>query len=244
MIRLFVSDLHLEDSRPDITRAFFHLLDTFQNRIDELYLLGDIFEVWLGDDTPMQCADDLATRLNTLAQTSVRIFLMHGNRDFLIGEDYARRCSAQLIREPFLLEIAGQKALLMHGDVLCTEDTDYQAFRRMVRNLDWQQDFLSKPLTERIAIGRSLRDKSQQSAMEKAESIMDVTPDAVVFTMEQQQVSLLIHGHTHRPANHQVTLPSGTATRLVLGDWYQQGWYALADDNGIRLKPFAFPTNN
>lgn len=244
MVRLFASDLHLEDTRPDITRAFFRLLDTFQERIDELYLLGDIFEVWLGDDTPMQCADLLAKKLSELTESGVDIFLMHGNRDFLIGQDYARRCSAQLIDEPFLLDVAGQSALLMHGDILCTHDTDYLAFRNMVRDPQWQRDFLAKPLAERIAIGRSLRDKSQQSAKEKAEYIMDVTPDEVAATMEKHQVSLLIHGHTHRPATHNVTLQYGTGTRMVLGDWHQQGWYILADDNSVRLESFPFPVSD
>lgn len=243
MIRLFVSDLHLEDARPDITRAFFHLLDSFQDRIDELYLLGDIFEVWLGDDTPMQCADLLASRLRALADAGVRVHLMHGNRDFLIGEPYARRCGAYLITEPFALDIAGQPALLMHGDVLCTQDKDYQAFRQLVRNPAWQQAFLAKPLAERIAIGRSLRDQSQQSAKAKADYIMDVTEDEVVTVMERHQVTLLIHGHTHRPAVHPLQLQTGAATRMVLGDWYQKGWYILADDSGARLEPFSFPTD-
>lgn len=241
MAQLFVSDLHLEDARPDIIRAFFHLLDSLQDQFDELYLLGDIFEVWLGDDTPSHCADQLADRLRALADAGIRVFLLHGNRDFLLGAHYAARCGAQLIEEPVLLQVAGRNALLMHGDALCTQDTDYQAFRRMVRDPQWQQTFLAKSLEERISIGRQLRDKSQQSAKEKADYIMDVSQDEVVAVMEQHQVSLLIHGHTHRPATHSVQLTSGTATRMVLGDWYKQGWYILADDHAARLEPFPFP---
>lgn len=242
MIRLFVSDLHLEDTRPDITRAFFHLLDAQRERIDELYLLGDIFEVWLGDDTPMQCADLLAEKLQALSQRTVRVYLMHGNRDFLIGEAYAHRCGAHLIAEPFALTIAGRPALLMHGDALCTHDRDYQAFRQMVRNPDWQRAFLAKSLAERVAIGRSLRDESQKSAKEKADYIMDVTPEEVIAVMQQHQTTLLIHGHTHRPATHEVLLQNNQrATRMVLGDWYRQGWYILADDSNVRLESFAFP---
>lgn len=240
MALLFVSDLHLEDTRPDITRAFFHLLDMLRGRFDELYLLGDIFEVWLGDDTPSLCADQLAVVLRNLANTGVRIFLLHGNRDFLIGEHYTTRCHAQLLREPVRLRIAGRDALLMHGDVLCTQDTDYQAFRRMVRDPAWQTSFLSKSLEDRIAIGRQLRDRSQQSAKKKADYIMDVTPDEVISVMERYAVSLLIHGHTHRPATHTVQLTSGAATRMVLGDWYQQGWYILANDDVAELRPFPF----
>ena len=241
MAQLFVSDLHLEDARPDISRAFFCLLDALQGQFDELYLLGDIFEVWLGDDTPSQCADQLAAKLRGLSDSGTRVFLMHGNRDFLLGNEYAGRCGAQLIDEPFALTVAGQKALLMHGDVLCTRDTDYQAFRKMVRDPQWQQVVLEKSLEERISIGRQLRDKSQQSAKEKADYIMDVTQEEVVAVMERHQVSLLIHGHTHRPATHSVQLGTGSATRMVLGDWYQQGWYILADDVAARLKPFPFP---
>lgn len=240
MAQLFVSDLHLEDARPDITRAFFHLLDALQGQFDVLYLLGDVFEVWLGDDTPSLCADQLADRLHALADAGIRVYLLHGNRDFLIGPHYADRCGAQLVAEPVLLQVAGQNALLMHGDVLCTQDTDYQAFRRMVRDPLWQQVFLAKPLDERMAIGRHLRDKSQQSAKDKADYIMDVTQEEVVAVMEQHQVNLLIHGHTHRPATHTVQLKSGTASRMVLGDWYQQGWYILADDHGAELEPFPF----
>ena len=241
MVQLFVSDLHLEDSRPDITRAFFHLLDSLQDQFSELYLLGDIFEVWLGDDTPSDCADQLAKKLHATSENGIRIFLMHGNRDFLIGSAYAERCAASLIDEPYLLTVAGQPALLMHGDVLCTQDKDYQAFRQLVRDPQWQQDFLTKPLQERIAIGRQLRDQSQKSARTKEEVIMDVTAEAVNTLMTQQQVRLLIHGHTHRPAIHEVDLPSGKAIRMVLGDWYKKGWYILADDQAARLESFPFP---
>lgn len=240
MQQLFVSDLHLEDARPDITRAFFHLLDQLHGQYEELYLLGDIFEVWLGDDTPSTGAHQLAEKLHAIASQGVRIFLMHGNRDFLIGQAYADRCGASLIQEPWLLTVSGKKALLMHGDVLCTQDVDYLAFRQMVRNPTWQSAFLSKPIAERIAIGRELREKSQASAKEKADTIMDVTPAEVVTIMEQHQIELLIHGHTHRPAVHAVALASSNGTRMVLGDWYKMGWYILADKDAARLVPFSF----
>lgn len=241
MVQLFVSDLHLEDQRPDITRAFFHLLDSLQGQFSGLYLLGDIFEVWLGDDALPDCANQLATRLHALAAAGVSIYLMHGNRDFLLGQAFADHCGAQLISEPFLLQVANQPALLMHGDVLCSQDVEYQAFRHLVRNPQWQQAFLAKPLAERMAIGRQLRDRSQQSAREKADYIMDVTPEDVVRIMEQHQVRLLIHGHTHRPATHQIPLVDGPAIRMVLGDWHRQGWYILADEQQARLIPFPFP---
>jgi len=241
MAQLFVSDLHLEDSRPDITRAFFHLLDTMQAKIDELYLLGDIFEVWLGDDTPSQCADALAQHLAKLASRGVRVYLMHGNRDFLIGERFAAKCGATLIQEPYLLTVAGRPAVLLHGDVLCTRDTDYLEFRRMVRDTQWQQAFLTKPLAERVAIGRQLRDESKKSAQGKADYIMDVTDAEVVALLEQTSTQLMIHGHTHRPATHVVKLSDHEGQRMVLGDWYTQGWYILADQENVRLCPFAFP---
>jgi len=243
MAQLFVSDLHLEDSRPDITRAFFHLLDSLSGRFSELYLLGDIFEVWLGDDTPAACAAALADKLAGLSQSGIDVFLMHGNRDFLLGEDFTQRCGAKLIHEPFCLSVAGKKTVLLHGDVLCTRDTDYLAFRQMVRNPVWQHAVLAKPLDERIAIGRELRDKSQQSGQQKAEYIMDVTEDAVTAMMEAYSAELMIHGHTHRPATHKVVLPkaNANATRMVLGDWYAQGWYILADEDNVTLNAFPFP---
>ncbi len=241
MVQLFVSDLHLEDSRPDISRAFFHLLERFKGKIAELYLLGDIFEVWLGDDTPSVCATDLAQRLSAMAFADCNIYLMHGNRDFLVGPKYARACSATLIDEPYPLRVAGKSALLMHGDILCTRDLEYLAFRNMVRDPTWQQAFLAKPLSDRITIARQLREQSRQSNQQKAESIMDVTQDEVIKVMEQHQVDLLIHGHTHRPALHNVKLQQSTAERIVLGDWYQQGWYILADGTSAKLEPFPFP---
>lgn len=240
MAILFASDMHFEDQRPDILRAFFGLLEEKRNGLRQLYLLGDIFEVWLGDDTPLACADALAVMLQSLADGGVEIFLMHGNRDFLLGEDYARRCGATLIHEPYLLDLAGRKAVLMHGDALCTLDTEYMAFRAMVRNPQWIREFLASPLQDRIAIGRALREKSQQSAQQKQDMIMDVTQAEVTAVMERLGVDLLIHGHTHRPAVHDVPLDGKIGQRIVLGDWYQQGWYLQADATTLQLHSFPF----
>lgn len=240
MADLFVSDLHFEDQRPDILRAFLRLLEQERRTLENLYLLGDIFEVWLGDDTPSACAATLADNLRTLAEKGTRIFLLHGNRDFLLGEIFAARCGAQLIQEPFLLEVAGRKAALMHGDVLCTDDTAYQTFRQQVRSPVWIADFLAKPLAERIAIGRALREQSQYSAQQKRDAIMDVTPAAVTTTMNRLHVELLIHGHTHRPARHPLLLEQGPGERIVLGDWYRQGWFLRATDDTLALLPFPF----
>lgn len=240
MAILFASDLHLEDQRPDILRAFFRLLDEQKQGLERLYLLGDIFEVWLGDDAPSTSADALAEKLSALARDGVDIFLLHGNRDFLIGPAYAARCGATLLHEPVLLNVAGRKAALLHGDTLCTQDTDYMAFRRMVRDPQWVAQFLEKPLEERIAIGRSLREKSKESAQQKQDYIMDVTQDEVVATLRNLNVELLIHGHTHRPAVHDLVVDGKPAQRIVLGDWYKQGWYLRADANDLQLKPFKF----
>lgn len=240
MANLFASDLHLEDQRPDILRAFFRLLDEQKKYLQQIYLLGDIFEVWLGDDTPSACADALAEKLSGLAREGIEIFLLHGNRDFLLGPAYAARCGATLLHEPVLLTVADRPAALLHGDSLCTLDTDYMAFRKMVRDPQWIAQFLAKPLSERIAIGRSLREQSRRSAQQKQEYIMDVTPDEVLATLRDLKVELLIHGHTHRPAVHDLLLDGKAVQRLVLGDWYTQGWYLLADDNDIQLKSFPF----
>jgi len=180
--------------------------------------------------------------------TSIEIFLLHGNRDFLLGPAYAARCGATLLQEPVLLTVAGRPAPLLHGDSLCTLDTDYMAFRKVVRDPKWIEQFLAKPLSERIAIGRSLREQSRQSAQQKQEYIMDVTPDEVLATLRDLKVELLIHGHTHRPAQHDLgRAPDGTPLRrFVLSDWDAEARpprveVVRLDAHGLRRVPLAPP---
>ncbi|MEE2731919.1 MAG: UDP-2,3-diacylglucosamine diphosphatase [Pseudomonadota bacterium] len=240
MRTLLISDLHLEDQRPDITRALFHLLDRFEGKLDQLFILGDFFEIWLGDDALTTTATEVARRLHKFSHAGAAVFIMHGNRDFLIGEQYAEACGAQLIHEPYLTDIAGRPTLLMHGDTLCTDDVLYMDFRKMVRNPEWQAAFLSKPLADRIAFGKQARSQSQADAKDKSYEILDVNPEEVEQVCSQYQVPLFIHGHTHRPARHQVELKDARCERIVLGDWHAKGWYLLAEENTLELRSFEF----
>ncbi len=241
MRTLLVSDLHLEDSRPDITRAFFSLLEQFEGKVDRLFILGDFFEIWLGDDALTPTAKQVAEQLKQFSRSGCGIFIMHGNRDFLLGEQYAHDCGAELIHEPCLTEIGGQQCLLMHGDSLCTDDQLYMDFRKMVRNPAWQAEFLSKTLEERIAFGKQARDQSQEDAQDKSYEILDVNQDEVIRVLQEFEVPLFIHGHTHRPDRHLVKVDGRQCERIVLGDWYKQGWYIIADDSTLELRSFEFP---
>ncbi|MEX0618632.1 MAG: UDP-2,3-diacylglucosamine diphosphatase [Pseudohongiellaceae bacterium] len=236
-----ISDLHLEPERRDITATLFRFLDTHAGHADALYILGDLFEVWVGDDAPNPLADELATRLRLLGDAGVSVYLMHGNRDFLIGRDYAANCGATLLTDPFVLDSPVGKIALLHGDTLCTRDTEYMRFRAMVRNPDWQRDFLGKSLVERQMIAQQARSRSQQATRGYASEIMDVTHQAVVDRLQELKVNTLIHGHTHRPAIHTIRLDHpvnkrGDARRIVLGDWHAKAWYGLIDSDGIRLE--------
>lgn len=241
MQTLLISDLHLEDQRPDITRAFFHLLDCFEGAVDRLFILGDLFEIWLGDDALTETAQAVAARLRQFAAAGTEIFIMHGNRDFLLGADYAESCGATLIEEPYRTEVGGKNCLLMHGDTLCIDDQLYMDFRKMVRNKAWQKEFLAKSIEERIAFGRQARSQSQEDAKEKTYEILDVNQDEVVRVFTGIDVPLFIHGHTHRPDRHTVKIGGKQFERIVLGDWHTRGWYALASDGSVELKSFEFP---
>lgn len=239
MHSLLISDLHLESQRADITATLVDFLRGRARRSDRLFILGDLFEVWVGDDEDSQLARQVAGELLTLSQTGVEILLMHGNRDFLLGANYASRCGARLIEEPFLFEHLGRRIALVHGDALCTDDIDYQNFRAMVRDPAWQQGFLSRPLADRQAFARQARQQSMANNRSKSQEIMDINPDAVRDFMQRLELDTLIHGHTHRPDSHRITLDDNRqGTRLVLGDWDSQGWLIEMDDNGIRPENF------
>lgn len=232
---LFISDLHLEPDRPDISQAFFNFLEKHAASAQALYILGDFFNVWLGDDYSSELSLKVAEKLNTLNQSGLTIKLMHGNRDFLIGENFAQSCGAELIEEPYLLEAFNQKVLLMHGDVLCTQDHDYMAFRQLVRDPDWQRDFLGRPIAERLAFAAEARKQSQSMSSNKAADIMDVAAEAVADIMQKYNVLTLIHGHTHRPAVHEIAQTPETARRVVLGDWDDGAWYISWSEEQLSL---------
>lgn len=236
MATLFISDLHLDPERPRITALFGHFLDCEARGADALYILGDLFEAWVGDDDPSPCGAFVADRLQALSASGVPVFFLHGNRDFLLGEDYAARAGMTLLPDPVRIELHGVPTLLMHGDLLCSEDTAYQRFRAQTRDPAWQRAFLSQPLDARLAFARQARGASRQHQGElraagTMETITDVSPETVAATFAGHGVDRIIHGHTHRPAIHR----DGPRTRIVLGDWYEQGSVLRVDEDGIQL---------
>jgi len=239
MTTLFIADLHLDPARPDVAQAFFRFMENQAPQAEALYILGDFFEAWIGDDLQHPFVDDVKQSLRALTDKGIPVYLMHGNRDFLIGDQFCNETGCQLIEDPTLLELYGRKVLLMHGDTLCTNDVDYLAFRGMVRNPDWQKDFLSKSLQERLAIAESIRAASKEKTSELQYEIMDVTQSEVEKVMTEQNVQLLIHGHTHRPAVHKLEVNGKAAERVVLGDWHAVGWKLSIDESGYKLADFA-----
>ena len=235
---LLISDLHLEEKRPDITRAFLHFLATRARQAEALYILGDFFEVWIGDDgmTPFQ--HEIARALRELSDAGTRIYLMHGNRDFLIGKRFCREAGCTLLKDPTLVHLGGEPVLLMHGDSLCTLDVGYMKLRRWLRNPLSLLILRNLPLTTRQKLARKLRNESRAQTRMKASEIVDVTPEEVVKVMAEHSVRTLIHGHTHRPAMHELEVNGQPARRIVLGDWDRQGWALQIDGADWQQAPF------
>ena len=235
---LFISDLHLESGRPDITAALLAFLQRNAANCDALYILGDLFEAWIGDDDISELSTAVADALNSFHEAGADIFILHGNRDFLLGASYAAKCGATLISDSSAIETPIGPALVLHGDDLCTDVVDYLQFRNMVRQESWQEDFLGKTLLERRAFAEQARKQSQQATSNKANSIMDVNAAAVEQRLIDSDQTLMIHGHTHRPKIHELALNEATARRVVLGDWDSHGWYVEIDANGLQLEKF------
>ena len=235
---LFISDLHLEAERPDITRAFLHFLSTRARAAEALYILGDFFEAWIGDDGMDEFQHAIARALRELSDSGTRIYLMHGNRDFLIGKAFCREAGCTLLRDPSLIDLGGEKILLMHGDSLCTLDAAYMKLRRWLRNPLTLFILRNLPLATRHKLARKLRKESRAQTRMKASEIVDVTPAEVEKIMRDKGVRILIHGHTHRPAVHELEIDGRPARRIVLGDWDRQGWALEADDRGMQQAPF------
>ncbi|MFI2810200.1 MULTISPECIES: UDP-2,3-diacylglucosamine diphosphatase [Microbulbifer] len=235
MSSYLISDLHLDENRPEITRAFFDFLRGRAAGAEALYILGDFFEVWIGDDDDAPLAREVADELSRYSGTGAELYLMHGNRDFLLGEEFAHRAGAVLLPDPSLVTLAGRKVLLMHGDSLCTRDEEYMAFRQQARDPNWQAALLAKPLAERRQIAAEIRAASKSMNSRKAEDIMDVTPSEVEAVMREHGVRTLVHGHTHRPATHDLEVDGEAAQRIVLGDWGENGWCIRADKNSLDL---------
>lgn len=222
MATLFISDLHLDETRPQIVAEFERFLREDARGADTLYILGDLFESWIGDDDDSDLAQSAASALRRLADSGVPIFFMHGNRDFLLGDAYARRSGMKLLADPQIIDLDDERTLIMHGDTLCTDDLEYLKFRALVRDPAWQRQFLAKPLDERRAFAARARAESRSHTATAKPEIMDVNADAVAAALRTHGVRRLIHGHTHRPATHHFELDGQSAERIVLGDWYEQ----------------------
>lgn len=238
MSTLFISDLHLSQERPAITALFLRFLQEVAANADALYILGDLFEAWLGDDMVLPEYHEAITAIRKLTDQGVPVYIMYGNRDFLMREQFEQMTGARLIHEPYILSLGGQDTLLLHGDTLCTDDTAYQEFRRMVRDPQWQDAMLSKTVEQRVALAREYRDMSKIEMAKKDNAIMDVNQQSVLDTMREQNVLKLIHGHTHRPGNHHFDIDGKPASRIVLGDWYTHGSYLQCDGDSCRLFDF------
>lgn len=241
MATLFISDLHLEPGRPEIGEQFLAFLAGPGRQADALYILGDLFEAWIGDDDPNPYYARMKTALRELSDAGVPVFFMHGNRDFMIGETFARDAGITLLGDPHALELYGEKVLLSHGDALCTDDVEYQQVRAMTRNPEWQATMMSKSVEERVAFAQQAREQSMARGQSADDEIADVNQDAVEQAIRESGADILLHGHTHRPAVHPFHVDERPVHRIVLGDWYEQGSLVEWDEDGPRLEELPRP---
>jgi UDP-2,3-diacylglucosamine hydrolase len=237
MASLFIADLHLDASRPHITDLFERYLAGDEVRqADALYILGDLVEAWVGDDDDAELPTRIARATRAVQAAGVPVWFMHGNRDFLLGQDYADRAGLTLLEDGVVHDLYGRPTLLMHGDTLCTDDVAYQAVRRQVRTPAWKANILAMPLQARRAFAAQARADSRAHTGSAMETIMDVNADAVAGAMRAAGVTRLIHGHTHRPAVHDFSLDGQPAQRIVLGDWYEQGSVLRVATDSVELR--------
>lgn len=240
MTTLFISDLHLHPSRPHIIHGFLSYLQSIQGKAESLYILGDLFEAWVGDDHPEPAFLPVRKALKECCTQGTPVFLMHGNRDFLIGETFSAETGCRLLEDPTLIDLYRVPTLLMHGDSLCTDDLEYQQLRSRLRDPVWQRQALSLPAEERLQLAREARELSTLSSRDKDETIMDVNQDEVLRTLTGSGAERLIHGHTHRPGQHRIEHDGKTLTRIVLGDWYEQGSVLEVDEGRCELRSLSF----
>lgn len=236
----FVSDLHLDASRPEASDAFCRFLQREAVNGSSLYILGDLFEYWIGDDEPDGLSQRVVNALRNLSDSGTRCYVMHGNRDFLLGSSFVEATGATLLFDPTLIYAGGQSVLISHGDALCTDDLSYQRFRRIVRNPTVQKLYLALPRSTRRRLADRARTRSRQDTRAKAPEIMDVNQQAVERILGDYAVTTLLHGHTHRPGIHRFSANGADLTRIVLGDWYQQGSVLRWDESGPQLQTLEF----
>ena len=236
MARLFVSDLHLDVASPRAIEQFLEFLAAEGSGAEALYILGDLFEAWIGDDDPEPTRARICDALHRLTSGGVACFVMHGNRDFLLAEGFSRRTGCILLPDPVIAELHGERVLLTHGDALCTGDRAYQELRSTVRDALWQRRFLALPLAVRARLAERARAGSRAHTSRVVPNIMDVDPAAVAAAHRATGARRIIHGHTHRPGIHESTLDGAPAYRLVLGAWYEQGSVLIADSGRYELR--------
>ncbi len=241
MTSWFISDLHLAPEETRITAGFLDFLSKTQSN-QHLYILGDFFNYWVGDDIVDPYIEKIKQALQDTTKRGVKLFFMHGNRDFLVGKQFCKDINATLLDDPTLVNLNGEAVLLMHGDSLCTKDQEYMQFRAMVRSKDWQQNFLSQSVADRLAFAQKAREASLKGNAMKDMDILDVTLSEVNKLMTDHNVTRMIHGHTHRPNTHDFKHQGKPMQRIVLGDWYTQGWYLKVDELGYHLVDFDLPT--
>lgn len=238
MSTLFISDLHLDTSRPAMIEVFEKFIRDEAVHADALYILGDLFEAWIGDDANDETGERFVAAMQPMRDARKPCFFMHGNRDFLLGDAYARGAGLTLLPDPSVIDLYGTPTLLMHGDSLCIDDAPYQAFRTQSRNPAWQRAFLCRSVEERQAFAQQARAESRRyTTSSDTQALMDVNGQAVLDALDRHNVSRLIHGHTHRPAVHHIATPKKIAERIVLGDWYEQGSVLrISAQNGMGIQ--------
>lgn len=225
MTQLFISDLHLSEHRPDLTDAFFLFLKREASQAQELYILGDLFEFWIGDDEQSALQQSVSAALKATIAAGCQVYFIHGNRDFMVGRRFANESGCTLLPELFTISLQNEPTLLLHGDLLCTDDVEYQKFRKITgwRWLRWL--FLKLPLARRLKIAAGIRQNSKKGKQTKSKQIMDVTPATVTNYFQKYGITYMIHGHTHRPARHPIANFNKKAERIVLGDWDESLWF-------------------
>ncbi|WP_223668492.1 UDP-2,3-diacylglucosamine diphosphatase [Kangiella shandongensis] len=230
---LVISDLHLCEERPDLTALFEHFMREIAPQSDELYVLGDLYESWIGDDDDSEFVESTIELFKAYSDSGKNLYFQHGNRDFLLGDVFAEKTGGQLLDEVHPYQLGKKPAIMMHGDSLCWDDKEYMQFRQMVRSEEWQQQLLSQPLAVRRGIAADLRTKSREAQENKASAITDVHPQAVEEVLKEHHAQILIHGHTHRPAFHDLEIDGKHCQRIVLSDWGEKGHYLTVDGEDI-----------
>lgn len=238
MDALFISDLHLDDSRPDLLEGFSRFLDVWGIQARRLFILGDLFELWIGDDQPGETARTVMRQLASVSARGVDVAFIAGNRDFLLGDGWAKPARTRLLAGPTVDTLGSLKTVLSHGDEFCTDDRDYQDFKRMVRDPRWISAFLQRPLDTRLQMAKGMRKESESRGKAKPEAIVDVSPKAIEDSFRTTGARLMVHGHVHRPAVHSHQIDGREAKRIVLGDWSDTGWMATIEGASSHLLSF------